>query len=186
MVDAGDVAAARAAADELGAIAAQLDAPYLNALAADAAGAVLLAEGDPRSALSRLRTAQRSWRELEAPHNAALVRVLIGVACRELGDDAGAELEFAAGRATFEELGAHPQLERLARVSGSPRAGVLSPRETEVLALLAAGRTNRAIATELFISEKTVARHVSNIFTKLALSSRSEATAYAYRHGLAR
>jgi DNA-binding NarL/FixJ family response regulator len=186
MVDAGDVAAARAAADELGAIAAQLDAPYLNALAADAAGAVLLAEGDPRSALSRLRTAQRSWRELEAPHNAALVRVLIGVACRELGDDAGAELEFAAGRATFEELGAHPQLERLARVSGSPRGGVLSPRETEVLALLAAGRTNRAIATELFISEKTVARHVSNIFTKLALSSRSEATAYAYRHGLAR
>jgi DNA-binding CsgD family transcriptional regulator len=186
MLEAEDVAAARTAADELAEIAAQLDAPYLNALAADAAGAVLLAEGDARGALARLRKGQRSWGELEVPHQAARVRVLIGVACRELGDDASAELEFEAARSMLEELGARPDLERLARIAGSPRPGGLSRRESEVLALVAAGKTNRAIATELFISEKTVARHVSNIFAKLGLSSRAEATAYAYKHGLVR
>jgi DNA-binding CsgD family transcriptional regulator len=186
MLEGEDVRAARVAADELAEIAAQFDAPYLNALAADAAGAVLLAEGDPQAALMILRTAQRSWRDLEAPHQAARVRVLIGVACSALGDDANAELEFEAARSALEALGARPDLERLARLGGSPRAGGLSRRESEVLALVAAGKTNRAIATELFISDKTVARHVSNIFTKLGLSSRAEATAYAYRHGLVR
>jgi DNA-binding CsgD family transcriptional regulator len=186
MLEAEDVAAARTAADELAGIAARLDAPYMNALAADAAGAVILAEGDTRAALAKLRTAQRSWRELEVPHQAARVRVLIGVACRELGDGASAKLEFEAARSVLEELGARPDLERLARIAGSPRPGGLSRRESEVLTLVAAGKTNRAIGTELFISEKTVARHVSNIFTKLGLSSRAEATAYAYKHGLVR
>ena len=186
MLEAGDVEAARAAADELDSIAAHHAAPYLNALAAEASGGVLLAEGDPRAALTRLRTAHRSWRELEAPHHAARVRVLIGIACRELGDAASAELEFEAARGTLEELGAAPDLERLARLAGSSRSGGLSRRESEVLTLVAAGKTNRAIATELFISEKTVARHVSNIFTKLGLSSRAEATAHAYKHGLVR
>jgi DNA-binding CsgD family transcriptional regulator len=186
MLEAEDVAAARAAADELARIAARLDASYLNALATDAAGAVILAEGDARGALARLRKAQRSWGELEVPHQAARVRVLIGVACRELGDTASAGLEFEAARSVLEELGARPDLERLARIVGSPRPGGLSRRESEVLALVAAGKTNRAIATELFISEKTVARHVSNIFAKLGLSSRAEATGYAYKHGLVR
>ena len=186
MLEAEDVAAARAAADELSEIAAQFAAPYLNALATEASGAVLLAEGDPRAALAKLRAAHRSWRDLEAPHQAARVRLLIAVACRELRDGASAELEFEAARSALEELGAASELERLARVSGSPRPGGLSRRECEVLTLVAAGKTNRAIATELFISEKTVARHVSNIFTKLGLSSRSEATAYAYKHRLVR
>ena len=186
LLEAEDVEGARAAADELAGIAAQLDAPYLNALAAEASGAVLLAEDDPRAALTKLRTAHRSWRDLEAPHQAARVRLLIGVACRELGDGASAELEFEAARSVLEELGARPDLERLARLAGSPRPAGLSRRESEVLTLVAAGKTNRAIATELFISEKTVARHVSNIFTKLGLSSRAEATAYAYKHGLVR
>jgi DNA-binding NarL/FixJ family response regulator len=185
LLEAEDQVAARAAADELAGVAAQLDAPYLNALAAEASGAVLLAEGDPRAALAKLRSAHRSWREFGAPHQAALVRVSIALACRELGDGDGAELEFEAARSMLEELGAAPDLERLARLAGSPRPGGLSPRESEVLTLVAAGKTNRAIATELFISEKTVARHVSNIFTKLGLSSRAEATAYAYKHGLA-
>jgi DNA-binding NarL/FixJ family response regulator len=186
MLEAEDVQVARAAADELAGIAAQFDAAYLNAVAADASGAVLLAEGDPRAALAELRTAQRSWRDLDAPHQAARVRVLIGVACRELGDGASAELEFEAARGVLERLGARPDLERLARLEGSLRRGGLSRRESEVLVLVAAGKTNRAIAADLFISEKTVARHVSNIFTKLRLSSRAEATAYAYRHGLVR
>ena len=186
LLAAEDVASARAAADELAGIAAQLAAPYLHALAAEASGSVLLAESDPAAALSKLRAAQRSWRTLDAPHHAARVRVLIGLACRGLGDGASAELEFEAARGVLEELGARPDLERLARLAGSPRPGGLSRRESEVLMLVAAGKTNRAIASELFISEKTVARHVSNIFTKLGLASRAEATAYAYKHGLAR
>jgi len=187
MLEAEDVRSARAAADELAGIAAQFDAAYLNGLAAHASGAVLLAEGDPRAALTKLRTAQRSWSDLEAPHQAGRVRLLIAVACRELGDGASAQLEFEAARRVLEELGAAPDLERLARLAGSSRpGGPLSRRESEVLTLVAAGKTNRAIAAELFISEKTVARHVSNIFTKLQLSSRAEATAYAYKHGLVR
>jgi DNA-binding CsgD family transcriptional regulator len=187
MLEADDAAAARVAADELGGIAARIDTPYLNALAAHASGAVLLAEGDPLVALTTLRTAQRSWRDLEAPHHAAHVRLLIGVACRDLGDSASAELEFDAARGALEKLGAVPDLERLARLAGSaPPEGALSRRESEVLTLVAAGKTNRAIAAELFISEKTVARHVSNILAKLRLSSRAEATAHAYKHGLVR
>jgi DNA-binding CsgD family transcriptional regulator len=186
MLAADDVEAARAASDELAGVAAQLAAPYLDALAAEASGAVLLAEGDPRAALAKLRAAYRSWRDFDAPRQAARVRVLIGLACRGLGDCASAELEFEAARGALEELGARPDLERLARLAESPRPGGLSRRESEVLVLVAAGKTNRAIALELFISEKTVARHVSNIFAKLGLASRAEATAYAFKHGLAR
>jgi DNA-binding NarL/FixJ family response regulator len=186
LLEAEEVTSARAATDELSGIAAEFDAPYLDALATEASGAVQLAEGDPRAALAKLRAAHRSWRDLEAPHPAARVRLLIGVACRELGDGASAELEFEAARSVLEGLGAAPDLKRLARLVGSPTPGGLSPREGEVLTLVAAGKTNRAIAAELFISDKTVARHVSNIFTKLGLSSRAEATAYAYKHGLVR
>jgi DNA-binding CsgD family transcriptional regulator len=187
MLEADALGAARAAADELASIAADLDAPYLHALAAHAAGAVLLSEGDSRAALTELRNAHKSWRDLEAPHQGARVRVLIGIACLDVGDGATAKLEFEAAHGVFAELSAAPDLERVARLLGSPRAaGALSPRENEVLTLVAAGKSNRAIGGELFISEKTVARHVSNIFTKLRLSSRSEATAYAYKHGLVR
>jgi DNA-binding CsgD family transcriptional regulator len=187
MLEGNDLGAARAAADELASIAADRGAPYLHALAAHAAGAVLLSEGLSRAALTSLRNAQNSWRDLDAPHQGARVRVLIGVACLDLGDGASAKLEFEAARGVFEELGAVPDLERVAQLEGSPKAvGALSPRENDVLTLVAAGKSNRAIASELFISEKTVARHVSNIFTKLRLSSRAEATAYAFRHGLVR
>ncbi len=187
LLEAADVRAARTAADELCAIAAQFEVPYLNALAAHAFGAVLLAEGEPHPALAEIRTAQRSWRDLAAPHQAARVRVLIGVACRALGDNATADLEFEAARGALEELGAAPDLARLARLAGTSRpGGPLSRRENDVLTLIASGKTNRLIATELCISEKTVARHITNIFTKLRLSSRTEVAAYAYKHGLVR
>ena len=185
LLEADDVPGARAAATELGEIAGQLDTAYLSALADEATGALLLAEGDPRAALAALRAAHRAWRELNGPHQAARIRVLIGAACRELGDGASAELEFEAARTGLEQLGAQPDLARLARLAESPAPGGLSRRESEVLSLVAAGKTNRAIAAELVISEKTVARHVSNIFTKLGLSSRTEAAAYAFKHGLA-
>jgi DNA-binding NarL/FixJ family response regulator len=113
--------------------------------------------------------------------------MLIGLACRELGDEDGARMELDAAATVFQQLGAAPDLARAAALS-SPASmkptGALTPREVEVLRLVATGKTNRAIAADLFLSEKTVARHLSNIFTKLDLASRSAATAYAYEHDL--
>jgi DNA-binding CsgD family transcriptional regulator len=185
MLATGDVAAARAGADELARIAASLGAPYLSAVAAYAAGSVLLAAGDPRSALPKLRAAAAVWRDLDAPYETARVRVLIASGCRALGDAETADREVAGARATFEQLGATPDVERLdALTHPADRSvpGGLSPREVEVLRLVATGLTNRAIATELVLSERTVERHVSNIFAKIAVTSRSAATAYAYEH----
>jgi DNA-binding NarL/FixJ family response regulator len=187
MLEGGKREAARAAADELGRIAEHMNAPYLDALAAHAHGAVLVHEGDPGAALTALRAAQKAWRELDAPYEGARVRALIGVACREVGDSAGARLEFEAAQEALKSLGAATDLVKLGRLSDTSRPdGPLTRRENEVLVLVASGKTNRVIAAELFISEKTVARHVSNIFGKLGLSSRAEATAYAFKHGLAR
>jgi DNA-binding CsgD family transcriptional regulator len=184
---AGDVGAARGASDELAQIAGSLQTPFMNALSAQSRAAVLLAERDARAALVLLRQAGTVWRELDVPYEMARVRVLVGVACRQVGDDDTAELELAAAREVFEQLGAASDLalvDALARGPEPPLAGGLTQRELQVLGLIATGRTNRAIAAELVISEKTVARHVSNILTKLGLSSRSAATAYAYEHGL--
>jgi DNA-binding CsgD family transcriptional regulator len=184
---AGDVPGARAAADELNTIAAQLDVPLLRATAKQADGAVLLAEGDTRTALGCLRSAWTHWQELEAPYHGARVRVLIGQACRALGDEDTAEMELDAARWVFQELGAAPDLAGVQKLSKRPAAtapGGLSLRETQVLRLVAAGKTNRAIADELFLSEKTVHRHLSNIFTKLEVGSRSAATAFAFRHNV--
>jgi DNA-binding CsgD family transcriptional regulator len=150
---------------------------------------VLLAGGAARAALPVLRDATARWRELEAPYQVATARALLGLACRGLDDREGAELEFDAAREEFERLGALPDLERLSRLMRVPvasAAGNLTIREREVLACLATGKTNRAIAETLYISEKTVARHLSNIFTKLNLATRAEATAYAYQHDLVR
>ena len=183
----GDVVAARTAADELSSAARELDSPFLRAVASSAAGAVLLAEGDANDAGIALRNAWAAWRELGAPYEAARTRVLLGLACRALGDEDAAALELDAARKLFESLGAEPDLNRLQSLEGrtaSRSVGTLTSREVEVLRLLASGRTNRMIAGDLDISEKTVARHVSNIFTKLGLSSRAAATAYAYTHDL--
>jgi DNA-binding CsgD family transcriptional regulator len=182
----GDRPAAREAADRLSRIAALANAPFLTAIAGRAHGAVLLAEGDARTALGALRGASVTWQQFEAPYEAARVRALIGVALRQLGDVDSAELEFEAARRVFRGLGATPDLARLDAMAGAVNTSPsgLSAREVEVLRMLAAGKTNRAIAAELGISERTVDRHVSNIFTKLDVSSRSAATAYAYEHGL--
>lgn len=186
MIAIRDLDAARASVAELRRIADDLGAPYLGGLATQAAGAVLLAEGNAQKALPQLREAHASWRDLDAPYLAARVREMIGLACRALDDHASADLEFEAVRLVYQDLGAAPDLARLNRLTASPPpgAGGLTPREVEVLVLVASGMSNRAIAGHLVISEKTVARHISNIFTKLGLASRAEATAYAYQHGL--
>ena len=188
MLAIGDVPAARTAAEALSALADDLDAPMLTAMAAQARGAVLSAEGDGRAALHALRQAWAIWQEIAAPYEAARVRVEIGRICGTLGDRDAAEMEFDAARAVFAQLGAVPDLARVdalgREISPAPSAHPLSARELEVLRLVAAGKSNRTIADELFISERTVERHMSNIFTKLDVSSRAAATAYAYERQL--
>ena len=182
----GDIDAARKASEELGSFAAEFNSPLLAALAASATGWVRLAEDDAGPALAPLRQAWRNWRDLEVPYEAARMRVRLAQACKALGDDGGAEMELDAARSVFESLGAAAALAAVNRMSGitEPIATGLTPREVEVVRLLATGRTNRAIARELMVSEKTVASHVSHIFTKLQLPSRAAATAYAYEHGI--
>lgn len=187
MLAANDHDAARAASSELEQIAVKMGSAYLGGTAAQASGATHLAAGEPVLALAELRTAAAIWQRLEATHHAAQVRLLIGLACRYLGDDDAAGMEIEAARQAFQHLGAIPDLDRLRElVPSQPRAagGGLTGREVQLLGLLATGKTNREIANALVISEKTVARHVSNIFNKLGVSSRAAATAYAFKHDL--
>jgi DNA-binding CsgD family transcriptional regulator/tetratricopeptide (TPR) repeat protein len=187
MLATADLRAARAAADELSEIAANLDAQYLRGLAACVQGAVFLAESDGRAALDALGSAMALWEELGVPYETARLRVLVGLACRERGDVDGAEMELDAARRVFRQLGAAPDLARVEALVGTAvgkaPAG-LTAREVQVLALVAAGKSNREIAADLVISDRTVARHMSNIFAKLSVSSRTAATAFAFEHDL--
>ncbi len=182
-----DVEGATAACEELEQIAAGNAGGMLEALAAYARGTVEFATGDCRSALSAARRASRLWHGLEAPYEAARARVVVGLACRELGDDDAADLELEAARGIFEQLGAAGDLGRVESLirRGEPRdSHGLTPRELQVLRLVAAGNSNKAIAAELVLSERTIDRHLSNIFAKLGLSSRTAATAFAYENQL--
>jgi DNA-binding CsgD family transcriptional regulator len=187
MLIAGDAAEARKAAAELQAVARRFDSRVLDAMASQAMGAVELAEGNPAPAAGLLRRAWHGWQELEAPYPAARARVLLGRCCRAMGDREGADLELRAARAEFETLGARPDLAGLGPAGGKEPAARplgLTPRELEVLRLVATGKSNKAIANALFLSERTIERHVANIFRKLDVPSRTAATAEAYRHAL--
>jgi DNA-binding CsgD family transcriptional regulator len=185
MLAAGDIDAARQATAELAGIAAVYTTPGVQADFAAARGAVALSDGDPATALPLLRSAARSWREIDAPHAVARVSVLIGLACRAVGDEDAAEVELTSARSTFARLGARPDVHRVEELLHPTRAlGPLSAREIEVLKLVAAGKTNHAIAAELFVSERTVHRHISNIFDKLGVHSRTAAASYAIQHHL--
>lgn len=185
MLGAADPAAAAEGAAELGRAARQLGAPLLAAAASYAEGTCSTAAGDGRTGLEWLRDSWARWRELDAPYESARVRLAMAEAHRLLGDPDSAELELEAAAWVFDHLGAVPDLEQVRRLSTrAAPAGPLTGREAEVLRLVATGVTNRTAASRLFISEKTVARHLSNIFAKLGVSSRAAATAYAYEHGL--
>ncbi|HEX5905749.1 MAG TPA: response regulator transcription factor [Propionibacteriaceae bacterium] len=182
---AGDLDAAQSAVTEMALIAEVYDTAAVQAELAGARGAVALAEGDAATALPLLRSATRWWREMESPYAVATLSVLIGLGCRSMGDEEAAQLEFESARDTFARLGARPDLRQVETLLKPPQpAGShgLSGREIEVLRLIAAGKTNHAIATELFLSERTVHRHVSNIFDKLGVRSRTAAASYGIQH----
>jgi DNA-binding NarL/FixJ family response regulator len=184
---ASDVEEARRACAELEEIAARQPSEALAAMAAYARGALALAEGDPDGALDALRRAERAWQALEAPYEVARTRALAALACRSLGDEETARLELGAARDAFATLGATPDVHRMDALAVRPaarRSHGLTARELEVLRLLAAGKSNREIASELVISDHTVRRHLQNIFRKLDVSSRAAATAFAFRHDL--
>lgn len=186
-LDTGRIDEAKVVVAELEDIARTYPTTAMRAILGAALGAVALSEHRPADALARLREASDRWRELDAPYETARVGVRIGQGCRALGDEEGALMELRAALATFERLGARPDASR-ARGLLSGRDGhrdVLSPRELEVLRLIVSGRTNAEIAASLFLSERTVHRHVSNILTKLGVRSRTSAAMYAVRHGLA-
>lgn len=183
----GEIDAARPAAAELADCSQAAPSAFLRAAAAHARGAVDLADGHPLTAAEALRAAATAWQELDAPYELARTRVLLGLALRELGDHDGATLELDAAHDAFEMLGAGPEAARVESLTAAERPALpaaLTGREIEVLRLIATGATNRAIGSQLGISERTVARHASNIFMKLDLPSRAAATAYAYDHKL--
>jgi len=193
LLAASELDEARQAAGELVALADRFNMDVLGAMARHAKGAVALAGGDAPDAIALLRSAQDVWQRVGAPYVGARIRLLVARALRALGDEDAAVLELDAAKKVFVELGAAPDV-AAADVMTTPRATAglppdthgLSARELEVLRHVASGRTNKAIAQALFLSEKTVDRHVSNIFVKLDVSSRAAATAWAYQHGLAK
>ncbi|MGH8189738.1 MAG: response regulator transcription factor, partial [Steroidobacteraceae bacterium] len=187
MLACGDLEEARRARDQLHELAHALGTDALHAVAALANGAIAIAEGHAHAALDSLRFAFALWERLDAPYEAARVRVFIGHACRALGDEEAAALELEAARSVFERLGARPDLASF----DTPTIGVravsrhpLTARELHVLRLISTGRTNKQIAEELSLSERTIDRHVANILTKLDVPSRTAATTYAFDHKL--
>jgi DNA-binding CsgD family transcriptional regulator len=188
MLAVGDLEAAAQGCDELGSLAGSQASEEFDAIAAQARSAVELARGDAHAALPGLRVAGQTWQRLEAPYETARVRELIGHACQELGDEDTARLELEAARDAFAALGAATDLARVdllleVATSASGSHG-LTDRELEVLRLVAAGKSNRQVATELVISEHTAARHLQNIYAKLGVSSRTAASAFAFEHRL--
>jgi DNA-binding NarL/FixJ family response regulator len=193
MLAVGSLDEARAAARELDETATRIGTDVLGALAAHAQGALALAEGDAQRAVESVRRAFAVWQQIGAPFIAARLRVLLARACNELGDREAARLELECAREVFERLGAQPDIAAVAALEtaavdagSAPSAAKhgLTARELEVLRLVASGKTNKAIARELSLSEKTVDRHVSNIFGKIGVATRAAATAFAYERGL--
>jgi ATP/maltotriose-dependent transcriptional regulator MalT len=185
----GDLDTAAEAAAELEAIAEECGGPVLAAAARSARGRLQLAQGDSAAACATLQQAVQEWLLLEVPYEVATARLLLGQACRTCGDEDGAAASLARAAELFDHLGAVLDARQLRDLDGPASAALpagLTEREAEVLGLVAAGRTNREIASSLHLSERTVARHLSNIFTKLGVSTRTAAAAFAFEHDVAR
>lgn len=179
-----DLDGAAAAAEELSALADRFRCVALRAKARHALGHAGLARGAVAEAVVELQGAARLWSELGAPYETARSRALLGRALREVGDTESGDAELATARATFARLGAVPDERAVAGLLSPGAPSGLSAREVEVLRLLASGMSNAEIAAALVLSEKTVARHLSNIFTKLDVRTRTAAAAFAFEHHL--
>lgn len=179
-----DVEAAAEAAGELVSLAEQFGSAALLAMARYAQGSALLADGDDAAALVELRRALQGWQTVMAPYEIARCRVVIARALRKLGDADSASGELAAARRVFHELGTTPAELDVTRLLSPAHPAGLTDREVEVLRLVATGRSNHEIAKALFLSDKTVARHLSNIFAKLDVTSRTAAAAFAFEYRL--
>jgi ATP/maltotriose-dependent transcriptional regulator MalT len=180
---AGDLDGARASVEELEATASACDTPFLRATAALARGRLRLAAGDAGGACAAFRDALRRWQDLEVPYEIATTRTVLAHALRQAGDEEGAQSSFAIARALFDEIGARLD-DGTFEPASIPLPCGLTGREAEVLRLIAGGLSNKEIAASLHLSVKTVSRHLSNIFTKIDVSSRSAATAFAFEHQL--
>lgn len=180
---AGDMVSAAESLVELDDIAAAFDSPILRATVLSTRGRLQLAQSDP-AARTTLREAVEVWHALDVPFEAATARTLLGQALREAGQDEAATEAFATAAAVFDGIGAALEARLVYDDAGPSLPAGLSAREVEVLRLMATGRTNNEIARELYVSAKTVSRHASNIFTKIGVTSRAGATAFAFEHRL--
>ena len=183
---AGALDEARAAGDELAVIADEYPTPWLVAVTTQTRGRVELAAGDADAACGSLRRALEQMQRLELPYEVADTRLLLGAAYRAVGDDDAAAMSFDTGVDLLAQLGADTATARVRarRAATAPLPNGLTVREAEVLRLVASGRTNKQLASELGLSEKTIERHLSNIFTKIGVSTRAAATAFAFEHQL--
>jgi len=179
-IAAGDLSAAGDAFAELDEIAAAFALPSLGASVLSTQGRLELARGDAATACDTLQQAADRWQALEVPYEVATARTLLGQARRETGDERGAVASFTSATRLFGQIGASLPADG---TRNPPPAG-LTDREVEVLRLVAAGMSNNDIANRLYLSVKTVSRHLSNIFTKIGVSSRAAATAFAFEHDL--
>ncbi|MGP4032181.1 LuxR C-terminal-related transcriptional regulator [Pseudarthrobacter sp. 1C304] len=187
-----DIALALGHADEAERLCARLEETAaefgtagFRAWAGQARAAMLIAQAQYAGALPVLEAVVRDYRSLHARHDTARAYEMLAQAHRGLGQSSVAAADSATALAIYRELGALPDVQRL---DGGPPTGRLpgglTEREADVLAFTAAGASNKQTAEALFISQKTVGRHLANIFAKIGVSSRTAAAAWAHEHGL--
>jgi DNA-binding CsgD family transcriptional regulator len=163
---------------ELEAGAEKFDSPGFRAWARHARGAVLVKQGRYADALPVLQDALRRYRSTQCRYEMAQVYEWTSLARHGTGDTAGAATDTANAEAIYLQLGAVPSQ----TVPSEVAPGGLTKRELEVLAGIAAGASNRDLGKKLFISDKTVGRHLANIYVKLGVSSRTAAAAWAHEN----
>jgi ATP/maltotriose-dependent transcriptional regulator MalT len=182
-VAAADFDGARDALAELERIDSVYGIPYLRATVLSTRGRLQLAQGDS-AATETLQRAVETWQALDIPYEIATARTLQGQALRAAGNGSAAADCFAAAVELFNRIGARLDARRVLVDRKPARPAGLTEREVQVLRLVAAGLTNNEIAGELQLSAKTVSRHLSNIFTKIGVTSRAGATAFAFENEL--
>jgi len=183
-IAAGDLDTAERLCNDMNEIADIFGTTILARIADQGRGSLALARGAFADGVTALTRARLFWSDFRSPYLVAKIGVEIARGCAELGDKESATMELDAAEKLFRELQAEPDLVQIKRLrSRSKKAGsdILTPREREVLALMADGISNRAIAEKLGVSPKTVNRHVENILGKLGAGTRTAAVAMAIK-----